>query len=187
MAVNILTVAFLLFFGALVTYCEPQQQKQFVQRLPNSVYPLNYRLTVLPVISLERDERLCGHVFIDLEVNQPTRSIVLHAANLTILRVVVNEQSSSESDEENALRSVEALCFSGIIQPDNVEEEDNMVESFHLNGTSELLTIQLNEEMLHPEDEYRLAILFTAQVNEQADRGFFRKRYSGNENDCCQR
>lgn len=194
MPVNIFTASSatsLVFASALLVTISTVVKSSNVARLPDHVTPQRYQLTLLPV--LERDERLCGHVWIDIAVSQPTKSIVLHAVNLTFIRIVAIHRAIEEEEDEldESLKSVEELCFSGIHHNNSISrsgrnEESNMVSSFLLDPAKDLLTILLDEEM-HPEDRYRVGILYTAQVNEHASRGFFRKLYTRNENDCCQR
>lgn len=148
-------------------------------RLPESVSPRNYQVTLIPV--MERDERLCGHVWIDIDVHHPTKEIVLHAANLVLQQIVV---VPTDDDQGDVISLVEELCFSGVQDSQQVSLPGDLVESFQLNATHEVVTIHLTEE-LHPEDHYRIGCLYTGLVND--DKGFFRKSYTRNQDDCCQR
>lgn len=149
-------------------------------RLPESVIPVHYQLTVIPV--LEQDQRLCGHVWIHISVLQPTRTLILHASELILRRIRVIP--SDEMDEEDQInREVEDLCFFGDFIGE-IRLETDMFQSFKMNATEKLVVIELTEE-LHPEDKYKIGILYTGEVND--DVGFFRKPYTRAETDCCRR
>ena len=55
--------------------------------LPEIVTPLNYEVTLLPVLELR--QRLCGHVAIDVVANNSGTSIFLNAADMNFFRVAV--------------------------------------------------------------------------------------------------
>jgi len=149
-------------------------------RLPESVIPVHYQLTVIPV--MEQDQRLCGHVWIHISVLQPTKTVILHASELILRRIQVIP-SDEMDDEDKVNREVEDLCFFGDQMDENRQETD-LFQSFKVNATEQLVVIELTEE-LHPEDRYKIGLLYTGEVND--DVGFFRKPYTRAEIDCCKR
>ena len=59
-----------------------------IERLPEIVTPVHYRVAVLPII--ESNQRLCGHVWIDVVARMTTSIIMLHASpDITVMRALV--------------------------------------------------------------------------------------------------
>lgn len=63
------------------------------QELNPSVIPLHYDVVLLPI--LNRNPRLCGHVYIDVEARNTTNVIRFHGAELEILDTTIELLSGS--------------------------------------------------------------------------------------------
>lgn len=152
-----------------------------IARLPEAVVPLRYEVTLLPVI--EENARLCGHVSIELAVKKPTYEVVLHAFNLKILRIVLRKMQN-DSIQTTVTDPVEDTCFVSGINEENLfsPDQNDLVDSFFLDDQSEQMIVK-SKEMLDPDMSYSLGILYLGNIQEDDNRGFFRIKYSRDEDD----
>jgi len=180
------------YFARLVVTKGPHtdQENHIPYRLPDAVSPVNYELTLLPVI--EDNPRLCGHVWINVTVHSSTNVIVLHGQILPVETVVYAD--SEPTDDNVASRSVvEKLCFSGVLatleqfnddEPNSRDDKD-IAQSVHLNEDTEQLIIILKEELVVGAF-YRIGILYLAEINDGDNIGFFRvQKKNEDTGNCC--
>lgn len=160
-----------------------------VERLPEIVTPVHYRLALLPVI--ESNPRLCGHVWIDVIARMTTSIIMLHASpDISVLRALVipgsvNNTQSARSDElVDDARLVEDYCFRSTYQ--FTDYPDDMLVDIAPDGQRETLTMVLTQPLVKGA-RYRIGILYQGVVYENINQGFFRSLYYPNDTDCCQR
>lgn len=114
---------FLLF---LIGAGRPLLADENVIPLPEIVQPLNYTLTLLPVLDGDVP-RLCGHVWIDVLARLPTTMLILHSSELDIRRTVVQRvlSASPEGYQPNlAANEVGKLCFN----PEPLDDEQGKEE-----------------------------------------------------------
>jgi hypothetical protein len=159
-------------------------------RLPNAISPVNYQLTLLPVI--EDKPRLCGHVWINVTVETPTNVIVLHG-NILPVETVVYADSEPTDDNEVSRSMVEKLCFSGVLatleqlsdDERKTREDKDFAQSVHLKEDIEQMIIILKEELMVGA-HYRIGILYLAEINDGDNIGFFRVQKKNEDiNNCC--
>ncbi len=171
-------------------------------RLPDVVTPNHYQITLLPI--LDKDPRLCGHVWITVTVQYPTKAIILNAFQLIPVEVVVQAESVALNNTETK-RKVEDTCFFGgdddddedYFSDDNEDEDANhvrnrkkirndMVEDLHLDDDEQRLVVIL-KDVLQVGDVYRVGILYHAEIYDGENIGFFRLENKLNKNDCCEK
>ena len=159
-------------------------------RLPNAISPVNYQLTLLPVI--EDKPRLCGHVWINVTVETPTNVIILHG-NILPVETVVYADSEPTDDNEVSRSMVEKLCFSGVLatleqlsdDERKTREDKDFAQSVHLKEDIEQMIIILKEELMVGA-HYRIGILYLAEINDGDNIGFFRVQKKNEDiNNCC--
>jgi hypothetical protein len=165
-----------------------------IVQLPEIISPIHYRVTLLPI--LERDARLCGHVWVDFVAQMSTTMLVLHASDLSVMKVLafplVTNQSTYQEDDQ---QMVEDLCFTALPAStrDSNEVEDghqkkgDLTDVFFQDNQKELMTVLLKEPMERGM-KYRLGILYTGQVQDST-LGLFRTQYSSDaiDGNCCKR
>lgn len=162
-----------------------------IVQLPEIITPIHYQLTLLPI--LEDNIRLCGHVWIDVTARMETNLILLHAADLTVVKAVVfplpaGESKQTSSHYQNG-QMVEDLCFNSVVyHDDSAAPYSDISDVVHHDGQNELLTIILKENMIR-DTRYRIGILYNGNVYDKGEsKGFFRTQYEAtNHADCCKR
>lgn len=126
-------------------------------RLPASVTPLHYDVTLLPV--LETRPRLCGNVWIDVVAHSDHRMVVLNAADIDVANVVmVPLNQANETQPLERTRQVEQLCFDALAEEAEEHLDGDIVSQFRLNRDVEWLSIELNEALVVGQ-HYRIGIL----------------------------
>lgn len=171
----------LFFLGPLV------QAAENIVQLPHIVTPISYQLTILPV--LENNPRLCGHVWIDIVAHLETGMIILHAADLTVIKAVVVPSLARNDPALNvSQRMTEDLCFNSVVYFDMTTAFDDISDAVAQDGQKELMTIILRKNLIR-DRRYRIGILYTGSVYDKGvSKGFFRTQYEPNtETDCCKR
>lgn len=158
-------------------------------QLPLIVTPIQYQLTILPV--LEDNARLCGHVWIDVKAELETNMIILHAVDLSVAKAVVLPLSKSQLiglDQLESGQNVEELCFNSIVYHDVSASHSDISDIVHHDGQKDMLTIILKENLIKNAN-YRIGILYTGNIYDMAtSQGFFKSQYeASNQGDCCKR
>lgn len=165
--------AFMLLWISCSTIFEAIAEDDF--RLPESVIPVHYQLTLLPLI--EDEPRLCGHVWINVTAQSPTDLIVLHINNLLPSEVVVLEESVISYNNEKLHRDLESLCNSDSEEEDSNEIEsrhdDDWVDALDIDDETEQLLIYLKEEMVVGVS-YHIGITYRGEIYDTDNFGFFR-------------
>ena len=181
-------------FLVFLCLCKVIVSEENIVQLAEIISPIHYRVTLLPI--LERDPRLCGHVWVDFVAQMSTTMMVLHASDLSVMRVVtfplVTNQSIYQEDDQ---QMVEDLCFAAqaASSRDSNEVEDghrkngDLTDVFFQDNQQELMTVLLKEPMERG-TKYRIGILYTGQVQESTV-GLFRTQYSSDaiDGNCCKR
>nr|AVD96939.1 putative APN-3 [Nilaparvata lugens] len=121
-------------------------------RLPRSVLPHSYEIKLVPFI-WEGNFTFAGQVDIVVNVTQPTRSITLHVNDIEVHEATL---SLISEDLESPIRVTE-------VRNDSVKQ---------------FLVVSLGEE-LKPEQQYKLSIRYTGQLNDILQ-GFYRSSYTVN-------
>ena len=127
-------------------------------RLPTSVTPLHYDVTLLPV--LETRPRLCGYVWIDVVARTDLRMVILNAADIDIKDVVmVPLNYANETQRPDRTQRVEQLCFDAYPEEpvDGGRLDDDMVSRFRLNKDVEWLSIETDRALITGQ-HYRIGI-----------------------------
>ncbi|CAL8072264.1 unnamed protein product [Orchesella dallaii] len=125
-------------------------------RLPKSVIPRKYSLTIVPILDagfedvLGRQWEAPGHVVVDVVAAKVTKTIILHAKNITIHNVTITHNS-----------------------------EEISVRNISLHERFSFMKIHLNQH-LTPGDPYTINITFTSYVSEVLN-GLFRSSYINQE------
>ncbi len=180
------------YFAKLVVTKSPHTDEESLSpyRLPDAISPVNYQLTLLPVI--EDKPRLCGHVWINVTVHSSTNVIVLHGQILPV-ETVVYADSEPTDDNGASISVVEKLCFSGVLatleqlndDEPKARDDKDIAQSVHLNEDTEQLIIVLKEELVVGA-YYRIGILYLAEINDGDNIGFFRVQKKNEDvSNCC--
>ena len=138
------------------------------QDLRSMILPIHYNVTLLPVLD---DQRLCGHVSIDVKTTESTNVIEMHAANMQILNASI--ESVADAEAADPLIRTEESCFggsvpsftggSGVIRFTVIEQRQMVFLIF--------------KQPLHKDQLYRITIEYSAQISDDK-RGFFRQSYA---------
>lgn len=146
-------------------------------RIGSFIRPIHYDLVFLPMIDPDFN-RLCGHVFIDIEPNATTNQVILNQYEVYVLDVsiqLVGESKHETSFEEiERLQKVEDLCFTG-----HFKKESDDVDSIKNNDTTQQLSVIFKKPIV-PKRKYRIGLFYIGKIMENIE-GFFRSNLQ-NEN-----
>lgn len=159
-----------------------------VYRIPSALSAHHYDVTLLPI--LKANPRLCGHVWITMTTTLPTSLVVAHVSNLDLFEVNVFAGHDSDYNRDQK-HVVEQHCFVGNASVRHAggnkrTDPNDLAIGAETNDASEVLTIALREPMM-PGKIYRVGISYVAPVYQGENKGFFRLKYTRNEDDCCER
>ncbi len=145
-------------------------------RLPRWVLPRHYKLRLLPFIE-DGNFTTAGQVEILLECMEPTKMIVLHIADIRIVKdegLQVNKAGISLFGQ---------TWYSGKINiwqvHDLIESRRVPIQSYIEDKTRQLLVIGTKNETLQVGKYYKLSIRFIGQLNDKLN-GFYRASYTEN-------
>ena len=148
-------------FWALAAAMEDEEDG----RLPAIIRPSSYRITLFPV--LEQNERLCGHVWIDLTVVKAANFVLLNAVDLNILEAVIESGDSPPEEDPEDQKLVEDLCRSGLYESQVGEHmKRTVIESVHVDAENQQVALLMPSNVtLKPGTRHRLGLTYLGQFN----------------------
>jgi aminopeptidase N len=179
LVVSILFVSFLFSFLCLqVTAKEVRSSPKYTDwRLPEWILPRQYKLRLLPYLE-DGNFTTDGQVEILLECMQETQLIVLHMAEITIVKDGLQVIYSYFCTHIFVLKLINSnnLYFFFRQLHDLIESRRVGVQSYTEDKTRQLLVIGIKNDTLRVGKFYRLSINFISQLNDKLH-GFYRASY----------
>ena len=116
---------------------------------------------------LEQNERLCGHVWIDLTVVKAANFVLLNAVDLNILEAVIESGDSPPEEDPEDQKLVEDLCRSGLYESQVGEHmKRTVIESVHVDAENQQVALLMPSNVtLKPGTRHRLGLTYLGQFN----------------------
>lgn len=152
----------------------------FCQRIGSFIRPHHYDLVFLPTIGSNYN-RLCGHVFLDVESNITTHHVILNELELDILdisiQLITDSYLHTNTSDIKRLKMVEDMCFTG-----HFEEKSNHAQSLKHNDSTQQFSVFFKEPLIQ-NLKYRIGILYVGKIMDSIQ-GFFAVNLK-NDNSAC--
>lgn len=138
------------------------------QRIGSSIRPIHYDLVFLPIKN-SKYNRICGHVYINIEPIVTTNSVIFNKVGLNILDVgvqIVTESKNESINSDERLRRVEDLCLIG-----HFEDKSDDVDSIKHNDTAQQFSLSFKKPFVQ-NHKYRISLFYVGKVMDDIQ-GFF--------------
>ena len=148
-------------------------------RLPQTLFPLNYNITLQTDLKLFKVK---GSVGVIVKCAKTTANIILHLMDMTVTKTAVFEMKQQQEDV------YVPVCPVGV---KNVKEDEEFIErkekrsrerELHVletmrNSALELFLIKANEDLI-PQQRYEIYIEFEYPLTDKSLLGFYRSSYT---------